>query len=134
MVAGLGVALFLQGRQLQQLLQPGVGSVSAQPLANSQVVSSFSAQLFDRSPINSAKPTQQLTLRLLACFVAQPAEQSAALLAIGQQLPRRVQVGQYLQEGLRLQAVYAQYVELLADGQSVRLPLQRTAQATAATL
>ena len=130
---GLGVALFLQGQQLRLFIGPVAVPAMVQPSVNVQVISPSSAQLFDRSPINSAKPTKQLALRLLACFVAQSAERSTALLAIGQQSPRRVQVGQYLQEGLRLQAVYAQSVELLVDGQLIRLSLQRAAHPTAAT-
>ena len=84
-------------------------------------------------PASAPLRNASLDLRLQACFLRQPAEQSSALIARAGQPARRLQVGALIQPGVRLLSIQARQVELDVNGQRQRLGLYRTPPQTLST-
>jgi hypothetical protein len=122
----IGASLAWQGWQLHGLLQPTHGVVAASaPAARLSVPPRPQTLALFGSPARAPLRTASLDLRLQACFLRQPAEQSSALIARPGQPARRLQVGALIQPGVRLLSIQARQVELDVNGQRQRLGLYR---------
>ena len=123
----IGASLAWQGWQLHSLLQPTNGAVAPTTQATRLAVSPSSQTLaLFGQPANTPLRNASLDLRLQACFLRQPAEQSSALIARAGQPARRLQVGALIQPGVRLLSIQARQMELDVNGQRQRLGLYRT--------
>jgi len=121
---GLGFVIqVLQVRSLLAVTAAPTGTLDVRPAAVSGLEA---ASLFGLGATSGSLPASRIKLRLLACFVQSESDRSVALIAVENQPPRRVIVGEQIVEGLRLQKVESRRVLLSQDGHSVSLGLQRS--------
>lgn len=123
----IGASLAWQGWQLHGLLRPvGAALAPSAPVARLATPPSAQTLALFGQPASAPLRTASLDLRLQACFLRQPAEQSSALIARAGQPARRLQVGALIQPGVRLLSIQTRQVELDVHGQRQRLGLHRT--------
>lgn len=134
----LSVALAWQAAELLRLVRGPVAqpqSQTATPLE--QPGQAPVAQLFGtpRQAENGPPPATNLQLTLLGSFVHNDPQRSSALIQRQGQSVQRYAVGMEVDSGVRLDAVYADHVELLRNGrrESLAFPRQHSGQYSAYT-
>lgn len=122
----IGISFASQSLQLRSLLAVSAAPAEALDAPSTADLGHDAGALFGLENTSPRLPASQLKLSLLACFVQSEADRSIALIAVENQPPRRVRVGEEFAGGLRLQKVEARRVLLSQGGQSVTLGLQRS--------
>ena len=128
----LSLSLAWQTRQAMQLLHK-----PSAPLSQSASQPAPAADPANLLPlfgtpqkINSAPPTTNLRLNLLGSFVHHDSQRSSAIIRKDDGKPQRFRVGDTVQDGIRLHAVYPDRIELERGGHLETLSFPRRAGAT----
>src|SRR6218665_3904833 len=120
----LMVASFvIQGMQLRDELAVTGAPLGASRLLTVTDIRRDASALFGVVTPAAPLPSAALKLNLLACFVQSEAARSVALIAVQNQRPLRIQVGEEVLAGVRLQQVQARRVLLSYGGQRIALEL-----------
>lgn len=127
----LSLSLAWQTHQAMQLLHastPPLSQSASQPVAAADPVSLL--PLFGTpAKTNSAPPTTNLRLSLLGSFVNPDSQRSSAIIRKDDGKPQRFRVGDNVQDGIRLHAVYPDRIELERQGHLETLGFPRRASA-----
>ncbi len=128
----LSLSLAWQTREAMQLLHsssPPLSQNASQPVPAADPVSLL--PLFGTpAKTNSAPPTTNLRLSLLGSFVHPDSQRSSAIIRKDDGKPQRFRVGDNVQDGIRLHAVYPDRIELERQGHLETLSFPRRASAT----
>lgn len=127
----LSLSLAWQTREAMQLLHsssPPLSQNASQPVPAADPVSLL--PLFGTpAKTNSAPPTTNLRLSLLGSFVHPDSQRSSAIIRKDDGKPQRFRVGDNVQDGIRLHAVYPDRIELERQGHLETLSFPRRANA-----
>ena len=127
----LSLSLAWQTRQAMQLLHspsPPLSQSTSQPAPAADPASLL--PLFGAPPkSSSAPPTTNLRLNLLGSFVHRDSQRSSAIIRKDDGKPQRFRVGDNVQDGIRLHAVYPDRIELERGGHLETLSFPRRASA-----
>lgn len=125
----LSLSLAWQTREAMQLLHsssPPLSQNASQPAPAADPVSLL--PLFGTpAKTNSAPPTTNLRLSLLGSFVHPDSQRSSAIIRKDDGKPQRFRVGDNVQDGIRLHAVYPDRIELERQGHLETLSFPRRA-------
>lgn len=135
-LSALSVHLIEQGRAWFELAQEAhnVAPQASQNTAQTQPITPLLALFKGPQSSAAASTASTLPIRLQASFVSPNSEQSRAVLYIEGGKPQRYAVGDQIQNGLFLQAIFRDHVELKNQGRTENLgfPHLRTAHNTGA--
>lgn len=112
-----------QAMQFRDVLAVPVLPVGASAVQSVAASRGDASRLFGVATAALPLPSAALKLNLVACFVQSEASRSVALIAVQNQRARRVQVGEEVVAGLRLQKVEARRVLLAQGAQQLALEL-----------
>lgn len=128
LLIAMSIALAWQSADLLRLvLSPLPTASSASHSSPPQTASAHIAQLFGTAqrPDNGPPPATTLQLTLLGSFVHSDPQRSSALIQRQGQPTQRYGLGSEVDNGVRLEAIYADHVELLRNGRRESLSFPR---------
>ena len=130
LLALIAGSLAWQGLAWHRLLhsQSAVAAAAALPPEAEQDLQALLPLFADTQSASAATPATNLQWVLLGSFVHPEQQQASALIQNEDAKAKRYRVGDQLAPGIRLQAVYANRVELLRNGRLETLPFKRAAR------